>query len=404
MKIAFIVDEFPNLSETFILNQITGLIDLGHEVEIFSGARPEEGIQHPEIKEYNLTEHTFYHNEAPPNIFPRIVKALFLGVCYIFIHPVSVIRSLNIFKYGRDALSLYLFYKVILFMKEGRFDIIQCHFGPNGNLGATLKEIGIQGKIVTMFHGYDIRRGIKLGAHIYDKLFRLGDCFLAISEYTAKCLYEFGVDRKKIIHHSVGIDPDKFSLKTKTPLSDPSEPAIILTVARLKEEKGLPYAIKAIKELKQRNPQSHIEYQIVGDGFLRDTLNSMAKSLKMEKYVKFFGAQSHRTIIDLLEKAHIFLLPSNVEVLPVVLMEAQASGLPVVATSVGAVSEIVDNGKSGFLVPRKDVGKMVEKLEYLIENPKIGAAMGKEGREKIESLFDIKKLNRRLVEIYKSII
>ncbi|NQT33002.1 MAG: colanic acid biosynthesis glycosyltransferase WcaL, partial [Candidatus Omnitrophica bacterium] len=145
MRIAFIVNAFPILSETFILNQITGLIDRGHEVVLFSGCDSQEETYHPEVDEYDLLGSVYCHNERPRNPIVLILKAIVLFLTNFHKNPRTILRSLNFFKYGRDALSLTLFYKTVLFIKMGEFDIIQCHYGPNGNIAALLKEIGIPG-------------------------------------------------------------------------------------------------------------------------------------------------------------------------------------------------------------------------------------------------------------------
>ena len=116
------------------------------------------------------------------------------------------------------------------------------------------------------------------------------------------------------------------------------------------------------------------------------------------------GPQNRDEVIRVLREAHLFFLPSNAEVLPVALMEAQATGLPVIATSVGGVSELTIDGQTGFLVSTRDVESMAGRLEYLITHPSSWPKMGLEGRKVIEEQFNIKKLNQRLVEIYQELL
>ena len=146
MKIAFIVDGFPKLSETFILNQITGLLDLGHEVEIFARYHSNEEKVHSDVKKYRLMERVHYF-DMPHNKIKRVLKAIFLIITNFHKNPLKISKSLNVFKYGKEALSLWLFYLIIPFLDKD-FDIIQCHFGPNGNMGAYLKQMGFKGKIL----------------------------------------------------------------------------------------------------------------------------------------------------------------------------------------------------------------------------------------------------------------
>ncbi|MFC2157898.1 colanic acid biosynthesis glycosyltransferase WcaL, partial [Acidobacteriota bacterium] len=109
MKIAFFVDLFPAISETFILNQITGLLDLGHDVEIFTESLIEESKIHPDVKDYNLMERVI--NLAIPKIsVHRRLKGLFLAIWNFPRHPILILRSLNFFKYGNAALNFELLF------------------------------------------------------------------------------------------------------------------------------------------------------------------------------------------------------------------------------------------------------------------------------------------------------
>ena len=401
MKIAFIVGGFPTLSETFILNQITGLLDLGCDIEIFAVSKNNERKVHPDIEKYNLMERVHYF-DVPHNKIKRLLKAIYLITINFHKNPFKILSALNIIKYGRTALSLRLLYYLIPFVNK-KFDIIQCHFGSIGNIGAPLIQLGIEGKLVTMFHGCDIREGIEKGGKIYRQLFNYGDCFLAISDYNYKNLVQFGANPDKIVFHSVGIEIDKFPFKWQEKSKIPT-PIVVLTVARLVEEKGLKYSIMAINEILKKNPNLALKYYIVGEGPLEESLKNLVKELKLEGVVKYLGSMDQMQIAKEMSKAHIFLLPSISEALPVVLMEAQAVGLPVIATNVGSVAEVVVDGKSGFLVPERDVDALAERLGYLLEHSEIWPKMGSYGRKFIEEKYSIRKLNQKLVGIYQNLI
>jgi colanic acid/amylovoran biosynthesis glycosyltransferase len=401
MKIAFIVNGFPTLSQTFILNQITGLLDLGCDVEVFAVSKNNEKKVHPDIGNYNLMERVHYF-DVPHNKIKRLLRAIYLITINFHKNPFKILSALNIFKYGGTALSLRLLYNLIPFLNK-KFDIIQCHFGSIGNIGAFLKQLGIEGKLVTMFHGCDIREGIKKGGKIYRQLFNYGDCFLAISNYNYKNLVQFGVNPDKIIFHPVGIEIDKFPFKWQEK-NKISTPIVVLTVARLVEEKGLTYSIAAIKEILKKNPDLQLKYYIVGEGTLEEILKKLVKELELEDVVKYLGSMDQVRIAKEMLKADIFLLPSIAEALPVVLMEAQVVGLPLIATNVGSVAEVIVDGKSGFLVPERDVNALTEKLEYLIKHPELWSEMGAYGRQFIEENYNIEKLNHRLFKIYQNLI
>ena len=406
MRIAFIVSEFPTLSETFILNQITGLIDRGHEVDIFANSKRKEPKVHPDVEKYDLLSRTYYRN-MPTNKVRRIIKAFGLIVANFHKNPIAILRSLNVFKYGGDALSLKLLYAVIPFLDKGPYDIIHCHFGPNGIIGVQLKELGVKGKIVTTFHGYDMSSFIiSNGNNVYNKLFLQGDLFLPISNYWKGKLIRLGCSEKKIIVHHMGIDLEKYKYYPKKIQS--GENIKILTVGRLVEKKGHEYVIQAIAKIIQK--YKNLEYIIAGDGPLRNKLENLVFKLGIKSYIKFLGAVEQNETLQLYNQAHIFVLPSvtasngDQEGIPVVLMEAQATGLPVISTYHSGIPEVVLDGKSGFLVPEKDVDALAEKLEYLIEHPEIRPEMGRAGRTFIEEHYDINKLNQKLVKIYEDVI
>jgi colanic acid/amylovoran biosynthesis glycosyltransferase len=285
-----------------------------------------------------------------------------------------------------------------------RYDIIQCHYGDNGSLATLLKTAGYPAKLVTMFHGWDVRVALERDLHRYDRLFKMGDCFLSISSYNYQNLVKLGANPKKLLSHPVGIDLMRFSPKKKKSKPEASSPVIILTVARLAEEKGLEYGIKAIHKLIQMNPDLSVTYQIIGEGPLRITLKALVEELNLGQNICFLGEMNQTEIIQKMEEAHIFLLPSVHEALPVVLMEAQAMGLLVVATKVGSVFEALKEEESGYLVSPRDPDALTERIMYLIKHPGLWSNMRRAGRIFVEKHYDIQKLNRKLVEIYEGLL
>ena len=159
-------------------------------------------------------------------------------------------------------------------------------------------------------------------------------------------------------------------------------------MGRLVEKKGHEYSIKAIA--KAIINHKNIIYLIAGDGHLRNKLESLVSELGIKNHVKFLGAVEQEEALKLYQQAHIFILPSvtssngDQEGIPVVLMEAQSAGLPVISTYHSGIPEAVIDGKSGFLVPEKDVNALAQKMEYLIEHPEVWPEMGRCGREFVE--------------------
>lgn len=403
MKVAFIVTAFPSLSQTFILNQIIRLVDLGHDIEIFAGHNPNEEKAHPDVERYRLMQRT---HSMPRNKVNLVLKVIYLTITNFHKSPLKILKSLNILKYGKNALSLRLLYTLIPFLDKS-FDIIHCHFGYNGIIGAFLKEIGIPGKYITSFHGYDVNGYPKIvGENVYSDLFKKGDFFTCNTNFTKQRVMELGCNERKVIILPVGLRIEKF-IFSKRKVQD-KEPVKILTVGRLVEKKGHEYAIKGIAKVVKR--YKNIEYIIAGEGPLRNELENLVSRLEIKNYVKFLGLVEQDEVLKLYQCVHIFLLPSvtasdgDREGQALVLQEAQAIGLPIISTLHNGIPEGVLDGKSGFLVPERDVDALAKKLEYLIEHQELWPEMGRCGRKFVEERYDIQKLNRRLVKVYNALL
>jgi colanic acid/amylovoran biosynthesis glycosyltransferase len=150
--------------------------------------------------------------------------------------------------------------------------------------------------------------------------------------------------------------------------------------------------------------------RIVGGGPLKSNIKKLICDLNLNGKVQLLGPQPQAEIKNEMNNADIFILPSitptdgNKEGIPVVLMEAQAMKLPVIATSYSGIPEVVSNGRSGFLVPEKEVSLLADKIEILLKDHELRMKMGEEGRMHIEKEFNINKINQRLEEIFSHII
>lgn len=318
-----------------------------------------------------------------------------------------MLRTLNVFKFGTKALSFSLVYSAVPFLPEKSYDIVHCHFGPNGLTGVFLREVGaIKGKIVTSFHGYDLSKYVKEhGKKVYDVLFKKGDIFLPVSSHLKARLLELGCDEDKIRVHHMGIKSEKFPFRIrKVP---EGELVKVITIGRLIEKKGIDYGIRAVRDLKEK--QLKIEYNIIGDGPLRKDLERLIDELKLADAVKLLGEKPHKEVIDLLDEAHILLAPSitaknaDQEGIPVVLMEAMAMGLAVVSTYSSGIPELVEEGRTGCLTSERETGAIAEKVEHLIKHPETFERVTQFARTYIEENFEAENLNARLIDIYREL-
>ncbi|WP_009631862.1 glycosyltransferase [Synechocystis sp. PCC 7509] len=409
MRVAFVVASFPVLSETFILNQIVGLIDRGFTIDIYAiqeNVELETTNVHPNVEKYHLLERTYYVPKIPKNFLLRLLKGITLLPNFSQ-NLLVALRSLNIFKYGTQALSLRLLYRAKSLVGKEPYDIIHCQFGTLALPIMVLRELGaIEGRLVTSFRGYDITEFIyKEGENIYRQLFPTGDFFLPNCNYFKNILLKLGCDQNKLAVLESGIDCSKFAYTPRIPVDGFVR---LVTTGRLVEKKGIEYCIRAVAKLAKSHKK--IEYNIIGDGVLRSSLQQLIDELAVNEQVKILGWKRQPEVVEILNRSSIFIATSvtasdgNQEGIPNTLKEAMAMGMPVIGTLHAGIPELIEDGVSGFLVPEKDVDALVEKLALLIENPLNWVTMGQAGRAYVEKHYDTNKLNDRSIEIYQQVM
>jgi len=414
MRIAFVVGKFPKLSKTFILNQITGLLDLGHEVDVY--ARPtleSTNKNHADIERYKIREKTIYLPFTSGNSFKGRTK---LFSCYVYLasstSPIELFRLLrrcnnengnHIF----DALS----YSTIHKCRKEPYDIIHCHFAEQSQSALLLKLAhSPNAKIVTTFHGHDVNvaKTINQNFDIYQMMFSKGDLFTANTNFTADKASKLGCPKDKIRILPVGLNPSRYPFSRRQVESDGT--VKVVTVGRLVEKKGIEYSIRAIALALQNHPTLKIQYTIIGEGNQRAALEKLTSSLGLSEKVSFLGAMTQAEVRDVYDSSHIFLLSSvtasngDMEGQALVLQEAQCMGLPIISTLHNGIPEGVMDDKSGFLVPEKDVDALSAKLAYLALNPDLWQTMGQAGHDFVKNRYDIGRLNDQLVSLYKKLL
>ncbi|MFM1769436.1 MAG: hypothetical protein RJA22_1965 [Verrucomicrobiota bacterium] len=409
MNIAFVLGRFPALSETFVLNQITGLLEQGHTVDIYADRPGGDGPVHAEVARLGLRERTHYAVRLPGNSLARPWAAAALAARSLPLAPRTVLASLNPWRHGRLASSFRLLAAARPFLPaRPAYDIVHAHFGPNGVKALALRDIGaVRGRLVTSFHGYDINvRAGRGRRNPYAALFARGELFMANSRFTAGRLRELGCPAERLVILPMGVDLRRFRPGSRPP----ARPGVmrVLTVARLVEAKGIDVALRAVARLAPACPG--LSYEVIGEGPCRAELERLAGALGVADRVTFLGGCTQERVLAALGNADVFLLPSVVgrdgteETQGVVLLEAQAMGLPVVASRIGGIPESVAEGESGFLVSERDPEALARALGGLLERSAEWPALGRAGRAFVEANFDLRRLQDRLVEYYEGLL
>jgi len=387
LKIAFICNTFPEISQTFVRDHADYFIESGHHVDIFAAGHL---LNNTILNKYNCC-FGLKSNLQKVYLFP------FYFIKYFLKKPFLIIKTLDFLKYGKQAYYLKIFYTTIFLLEQNiNYDILMCHFGDSGVIGAFIKkELLPQTKLFCMFHGADIREGIKKGGQIYKQLDLQSDIILSISQYNREFLETWIKDKKKIVNHPLGIDTKKFKSGNKVRKNYYN----ILTIGRLVQEKGYLYALEAINRLIKRYPNKNIKYYIIGNGYLKENIIRYIKNEGLEGKISLYGTKIGKELIKYYQKSDIFLLSSVAEAVPIVLMEAQSCEMPVVTTKVGGIEEEVINGKSGFVVKPKNANEIFKKLDWLIRNENKWKNMGKAGRELVKKKYNSEILNQKLEQL-----
>jgi len=404
MKIAFLVEKFPLLSETFILNQITGLLDAGEELDIYAWRTGQSEIAHSDVARYGLLERTRYL-KPPAGRLNRVARTTALLAGGQAWRRPSLFRAAAKPRAGGGPTTrLAWLYAGARFLTREPYEVVHCQFGQLGLKALRLREMGVaRGRLVVSFRGFDLTAN---GAsESYERLFREGDLFLPVCERFRQKLIALGCEESKIQVLRSGLALSNFEFTPRRRGTD--EPTKLLTIARLVEKKGVAYGIEAVARLKASGHR--VRYTIVGDGPLRKDLEQRIQRLGLFEEVRLVGAQNHDDVLSMLQDAHILLAPSvtastgDQEGIPNALKEAMAMGLPVLSTVHSGIPELVEDGVSGFLVPERDVEALADRLACLLDHPELWPEMGRAGRTRVEAEYDIRKLNDQLLAHYRGL-
>jgi len=175
----------------------------------------------------------------------------------------------------------------------------------------------------------------------------------------------------------------------------------IICVSRITPRKGIRYLIEAVKILREKYPQIRLE--IIGEGNEKEELIKLSAQYNLSEQVAFLGLISHNQLPRYYQNAHVFILPSLNEGMSNTMLEAIASGLPIIATDTGGTKELVSDAENGFIIKMKDPDDLVKKLEIMINNQKLRETMSIKSRQLSEN-FSWQKVTQKYYKIYNDVI
>lgn len=344
-RIAYVVDGFPKVSQTFIAGEVAELLRRGIDVRILSLRDGESGAVHGLAADADLLDRTIYE----PRDFERVLRDL-------------------------------------------RPQVIHAHFARKATAKARSLAAGLGVPYTFTAHSYDIWR--RPPPDLAERA-AAAAAVITVSQATAAHLAnELDVERDRIHVINCGIDVGRF-----TPRPAAADPPWIVAVARLHPSKNLGLLLEAVASLVAQGIQ--VRVAVVGDGDERDALLRTRNDLGLEEIVHFTGMATQDEVLDWWHRAAIGALSSNVEGMPVALMEAAACGVPVVVTDAGGVAELVDDAVTGFVVPRGDVTAFTDRLVRLVGDPDLRARMAGAARRRAEEHCSVVGQVGKLVDVWE---
>src|SRR5271155_2417040 len=285
--------------------------------------------------------------------------------------------------------------------------LVHAHHGPNG-LRALPIARDLKIPLIVTFHGSDVTvtdlryQKATLGFRHYlankRKLKKSRALFLAVSEFIRRKLLDQGFPAERVLVHYTGVDTKRFQ-----PASTEASP-VILFVGRLEQSKGAQFLIRAAAEVQRELPAA--ELVLIGDGSLRAELEREAE--QQLRHYRFLGVRRPEEVREWMNRASLVCVPSirrrsgEEEGFGMVCAEAQAVAKPVIAFDSGGISEVVSNGRTGFLVPECDWQAMAEHMLLLLRNTELRRRFGLAGREWVLRQFDLEHHTKVLEGIYSS--
>ena len=304
-----------------------------------------------------------------------------------------------------------IFHELVREFKQSNVQLVHTHKYKDTILAAPAARLAGIPHVVRTVHGlrepFEGMQAFKMS--IYEAIERTVhrycvDSIIGVSSQI-EGKYKADGDVSRVICIRNGIDLEGKSVqtdrwRTRQELGVDSGTSLIGTVGRLTPVKGIPYLLKAARILLRHG--ANVKVLVVGDGSIRLDLMTQTRDLGISENVVFLG---HREDTDeLLQALDIFVLPSLSEGIPMALLEAMAASRAIVASRVGGIPEIVDDGSEGFLVEPMDVDGLAASCRRLIESPDVARRMGEQARKRVERDFSATAMADRVTSVYKELV
>lgn len=383
-RIAYITGEYPRATDTFIQREVSALRGKGLHIETISVRRPAER-ENVGTEQRTECEQTFYILPCSP--FTLVLAHLSLLCCSPFAYVSAMCLAWGTRSAGIRSAAYQLFYfleagVVARHMKREQLAHLHCHSADaSGTVALLASHMGRFSYSLTL-HGPGIFVDPvrwRLDLKIHYALF-----VVCISHFcrSQAMLWSNPGDWCKLHIVHCGVDPSRYSASAHA-----GRGMRLLYVGRIASVKGLPVLLDAISRLVLS--RADVQLTVVGDGLERPAIEACARDLGLKDHVQFVGYKSQNEVAEHMRKTDLVVMSSFAEGVPVSLMEAMASGLPVVAPMIAGIPELVTHGESGLLVWPGDPESLETAIKCLLDDGELRARMGRAGRARVISDYDI---------------
>lgn len=315
-----------------------------------------------------------------------------------FIRVKNLIRNINIVKDFKAAVELYGY------LKKGKYDVAHCHSSKAGLLGRVAAKFAGVRKIVFTAHGFEFNEPMSR----YKKLFYIMleritalfcDKIIVVSQfdYDSAIKYKIAPEKKLVYIPNAIDDIDKAQLKDKSllrkELNIPEDEFILGTMANFYATKGYKYLAEALKRLYDENYK--FTALLVGTGLLYNNIKDMCRDYEN---IRFLGFRKDN--YDLINMYDLFILSSVKEGMPYVILETMKLAKPILCTNVGALNDIIKNGKNGFIVEPESSDAIYDALKNILDNKDILMTVGKNAKNFVDKNFSLSDFSENILNIY----
>lgn len=397
--IGVILKGYPRLSETFILNEIYLLEQLGLPLHIFAMRKPSDPKVHRRVSEIKAPV-TYIPDYFWRHFFAFIISnfAMFFSGPQVYLQSFWFAISYSI--RHRDSATLKRFSQAAYLVHRGL---------PGNNIGFLYAHFANDPTTMTYFASRLAGLSYSISAHAKDIYLHepsflqkkiSNACFLTTcTGFNATYIKEMFADNLRVLRTYHGIDLDMYQVRKKTTVDALPH---ILSIGRFVPKKGFPVMIKALQLLREQGFE--FRCSIIGDGPMKQEMDELIARYGLTESVRLLPPMSQTELFTYYHSADIFALACEVQKdgdrdgIPNVIVESMALEIPVVATRVSGIPECVDHEGSGLLVPEKDPRKFADALARLLVSPALRHSYGKAGRKIVESEFDARGNIRQIAD------